>query len=305
MHKSKKAAASGNAIKNTLLSFIALAIVLLYAYFNGVGTPEPQPLPEELVVTFIDVGQGDSELIQLGENAILIDSGESEDKQKVIDTLEAAGVQKLDYVIATHPHADHMGSMSAVIDQFAVEHVLMPNRTATTVAFEKLLKSIQTKGLRIERPQPGAVITAGGIQLTIIAPNAGNYADTNDFSIVCKLVYGQTSFLFTGDAEAISEREILEKGYDISADVLKAGHHGSSSSTTPEFLAAVQPGTAVISCGAGNTYGHPHRETMESFEKANVTVYRTDLSGDIIMRSDGTVITVETGETGETGEKNR
>ncbi|MDR3239209.1 MAG: MBL fold metallo-hydrolase, partial [Clostridiales bacterium] len=172
------------------------------------------------------------------------------------------------------------------------------DKTAATVAFEKMLQSILNKGLTIERPKPGGEITAGHIALQVFAPNAGDYADVNNYSIVCKLIYGRTSFLFMGDAEALSEKEMLAQGYDLSANVLKIGHHGSVTSTDPAFLAAVHPDMAVISCAEDNSYGHPHTETLEKLENAQATVYRTDLQGTITMRSDGNSIAVETEKPG-------
>jgi competence protein ComEC len=248
---------------------------------------EPPDIVPLLKVTFIDIGQGDSELIQLEDHAILIDSGEYEKRSVVVDTLKSLGVEKLDYCIATHPHTDHMGSMSAVIEAFDVGKVLMPNATATTVAFERLLRAIQTKSLTIDRPVPGTTIEAGGMQLQLFAPNSEKYADVNNYSIVARLDYYDTSFLFTGDAEALSEKEIQGKGYDVDVDVLKIGHHGSVSSTSDDFLAKVTPAMAVISCAAGNSYGHPHRETLAKLDKANVEVFRTDLLGTITITSDG------------------
>ncbi|MDR1643712.1 MAG: MBL fold metallo-hydrolase [Clostridiales bacterium] len=246
--------------------------------------PDIVPL---LKVTFIDIGQGDSELIQLEDHAILIDSGEYEKRNIVIDALKSLGVEKLDYCVATHPHTDHMGSMSAVVDAFDVGKILMPNASATTVAFERLLRAIQNKSLTIDRPVPGTTIQAGGIELQLFAPNNEKYADVNNYSIVARLDYYDTSFLFTGDAEALSEKEIQAKNFDLDVDVLKIGHHGSVSSTSDDFLAQVTPAMAVISCAAGNSYGHPHRETLAKLDKAKVEVFRTDLLGTITITSDG------------------
>ncbi|MDR1558295.1 MAG: MBL fold metallo-hydrolase, partial [Clostridiales bacterium] len=215
-------------------------------------------------------------------------------REDLIVKLTELNVTALDYVIATHPHADHMGSMNVVIDTYDIKNIMMPDAMATTVAFEKMLESISRKGLRIQRPVPGESVSAGNIALEILAPNSGDYKDVNDYSIVARLLWGETSFLFTGDAEALSEKEILDKGFDVSADVLKVGHHGSVSSTSDEFLEAVNPTMAVISCGQGNTYGHPHTETSAKLTEKNITVYRTDTMGTITMSSDGENITVTT-----------
>ena len=274
---------------------LVLAVFIYAVFFQKNNAPETkQYAGGELTVTFIDVGQGDSELIQQGGSAVLIDTGEYAQRKQLTDTLHSLGVTALDYVIATHPHTDHMGSMDVVIDTYDVKHVMMPNAASNTTAFEKMLQAISDKGLRIERPVPGKSIQAGNIKLDILAPNSDKYQDVNDYSIVARLQWGGTSFLFEGDAEALSEKEILDKGYAVSADVLKVGHHGSSTSTSDAYLSAVNPRFAVISCGLGNVYGHPHKEVLDKLSARNITVYRTDTMGTITMRSDGTHITVET-----------
>ncbi|MDR1914330.1 MAG: MBL fold metallo-hydrolase [Clostridiales bacterium] len=253
-----------------------------------------QELPGELVVTFVNVGQGDSILIQQAENAILIDSGEYSQREELTETLQKCGVTALDYVIVTHPHADHMGCMSVIINNFDVRHVLMPDVTATTVSFERMLQAIDAKNLEIESPEPGEYIEAGNIRLQILAPNGDDYKDVNNYSIITRMIWGESEFIFTGDAEELSEKEVLLTEFDVSADVLKVGHHGSVSSTGEEFLAAVDPDMAVISCGADNSYGHPHVETMDKLNAAQIVVYRTDTMGTITMRSNGNEITVST-----------
>ena len=273
---------------------IVLAAVIYAVFFQNHEAPEPNVAEGELIITFIDVGQGDSALIQQGENAILIDTGEYSQRKKLTETLESLGVTALDYVIATHPHADHMGAMNVIIDTYDVKHVMMPGATSNSVAFEKMLQSISDKGLRIEHPVPGGSIGAGSIELKILAPNSDKYKDVNDFSIIALLQWGNTSFIFQGDAEAVSEKEVLDNGFDVSADVIKIGHHASVSSTSGIYLDAVNPRMAVITCAQGNVYGHPHRETLDRINEKNITVYRTDTMGTITMRSNGNDITVET-----------
>ena len=283
-------------LRGILMTIITLTAVIIYAIFllHNNELEQTSTVRNELIVTYIDVGQGDSELIQQGDNAILIDTGEYSQRKKLTDKLNALGVTSLDYVIATHPHSDHMGSMNVIIDTYDVLHILMPNVTSNTVSFEKMLQSIANKGLHIDRPIPGESITAGNIKLDILAPNSDKYNDVNDYSIITRLDWGETSFLFTGDAEALSEKEMLSKGFNVNVNVLKVGHHGSVSSTSAVFLDEVNPIMAVISCGTNNVYGHPHKETMVKLEDKNITVYRTDTMGTITMRSDGTNITVET-----------
>ena len=281
-----------NKVRSVLITVISLLAVLIYAvFFLNDGIPESKA-DGELIVTSIDIGQGDSKLIQQGDNAILIDSGEYSERKKLINTLDSLDLTSLDYVIATHPHTDHMGSLNVVIDTYDVKHIMMPNVTANTVSFEKLLESISKKNLRIERPVPGESVSAGNIKLDILAPNADKYANPNNYSIVARLEWGNTSFLFTGDAEALSEKEILDQGFNVSADVLNMGHHGSVSSTSDKFLDKVSPRIAVISRGIDNKYGHPHQETIDKLKEKNITVYDTATMGTITMRSDGTRITV-------------
>jgi len=252
--------------------------------------PAQQP-PEKpatnLKVHFIDVGQGDCILIEDGTSAMLIDAGNPENGPGIVSYIKNLGTQKLNFVLATHPHADHIGGMADVINAFDVEKIIMPKATHTTRTFENLLLTIQNKGLKITAPVPGTEYKLGDASFTILAPNSSSYKDLNDYSVVIKLKYGSTSFLFTGDAEAVSENEILARGYDVKANVLKVGHHGSTSSTTERFLDAVSPRYAVICVGANNQYGHPAPETLSKLAERGIKIYRTDEAGTIVATSDG------------------
>ena len=252
--------------------------------------PAQQP-PEKpaanLKVHFIDVGQGDCILIEDGTSAMLIDAGNPENGPDIVSYIKNLGIEKLNFVLATHPHADHIGGMADVINAFDVEKIIMPKATHTTRTFENLLLTIQNKGLKITAPIPGTEYKLGNASFTILAPNSSSYEDLNNYSVVVKLNYGSTPFLFTGDAEATSENEILARGYDVKADVLKIGHHGSNSSTTERFLDAVSPQYAVICVGAGNSYGHPAPETLSKLAERGIKVYRTDEVGTIVATSDG------------------
>lgn len=254
----------------------------------------------ETLVYYLDVGQGDSELIQLsnGKN-ILIDAGTRSTAEELVSYLENLGVQKIDYLIATHPHEDHIGGMTDVVQNFEIGSIYMPkiadSQIPTTKVYENLLMAIDEKGLSITAAQAGSVIfEEAGARMEILAPNSQEYSDLNSYSIVTKLTVGEKAFLFTGDAEADSEEEMLDLGYSVDADVLKLGHHGSSTSNSMAFLEAVSPQTAIVSCGAGNDYGHPHQEVMDRLAQLNVTVYRTDTQGSILARCDGSSITFET-----------
>jgi len=247
----------------------------------------------QLKVHFIDVGQADSILIQNNEKTMLIDAGNNADSDDVVTYIKSQNIEKLDYVVGTHPHEDHIGGLDAVIESFDIGVIYMPKATSTTKTFEDVLHAIAKKSMKVTTPIPGTTVNFGEASFTILAPNSDNYKETNNYSIVIKLEHGNNSFLFTGDAEDVSEKEMIERGYDLTADVLKVGHHGSSSSTTQEFLTKVNPKYAVICVGKDNKYGHPHRETMELLNKKSIKIYRTDESGTIIAVSDGEAITFE------------
>lgn len=255
-------------------------------------TVEEAQKVDGIKIHYIDVGQGDSELIQIGDKNILIDAGTSD--KKALDYLKSIKVTKLDYVIATHPHEDHIGSMDDVIKACDVGIFYAPKVTQTTKTYENMIKALKDKNLKITVPKVGDTLTIGDAELTFLAPNNSKYDDLNNYSIVCRLKYGNTSFLFMGDAQDVSESEILQKQLDIKSDVLKVGHHGSHSSTTQAFLDKVNPKYAVISCGKDNDYGHPHKETVTKLNDKNINVFRTDLEGTIIALSDGTNITFNT-----------
>lgn len=250
---------------------------------------------KKLKVHFIDVGQADSILIQTPDGkSMLIDAGNNADGQAVVSYLKGQGVSKIDILVGTHPHEDHIGGMDNVINSFEIGQIYMPKVSHTTKTYEDVLTAISRKGLKITSPTPGSTFSLGEVRFTILAPNSSTYEDMNDYSIVLKMEYGNTSFLFTGDAEQVSENEIIAKGYNLKADVLKVGHHGSSSSTSQAFLDKVSPKYAVIMVGSDNNYGHPHKETMDKLEAKGIPVYRTDENGTIVATSDGTNITFNT-----------
>ncbi len=239
----------------------------------------------DIKVHYIDVGQGDSELIQIGNQNILIDAGGNDNK--ALNYLKSQGISKIDYIIATHPHEDHIGGMTSVINNFEVGEFYAPKVNHTTKTFENMIKALQNKGLKLTAPTVGDTLNVGNATLQFLAPNGSKYQDLNNYSIVCKLKYGNTSYLFTGDAESLSEGEILAKQLDISADVLKLGHHGSHSSTSQAFLDKVNPRYAIVSCGKDNDYGHPHQETTDKLNKKGIEMLRTDVSGTIVSTSNG------------------
>lgn len=249
-------------------------------------------LNETLKVHFIDVGQADSILIQQGDQFMLIDGGNNEDSDLLVNYLNHQGVKDIKYVIGTHPHEDHIGGLDAVINSFNIETVMMPKVTANTKTFEDVLQAIDYKKLKITSPKVGETYDFGEAHWMVLAPTGTQYHDLNNYSIVISYVFGDHTFLFTGDAEELSEFEILKESTmtskSLKADVLKVGHHGSNSSTSQAFLNAVNPNYAVISVGSENEYGHPHIETINRLNKKNIEVLRTDLSGNIIFNSNGT-----------------
>ena len=257
------------------------------------------PIVENAVlhVIFLDVGQADCILLKTNDHAMLIDAGNTGQDKLVLGYLNEYKVTKLDYLVATHPHADHIGSMTAVVKAMdSIGTVIMPNRPHTTKTYENLLKAIEEKDISIAMPEPGDVFTLGDANIEVLAPaDAGKQKDLNECSIVLRVEFGDIVFLFTGDAGTESETEQLAHGFSLKADVLKVGHHGSRTSSSQKYLNAVAPSYVVISCGAGNTYGHPHKEAMTRLTGTGATIYRTDEKGTIIFMTDGKEITVSFG----------
>mgnify|MGYP000918308059 FL=1 len=245
---------------------------------------------ELLKIHFIDVGQGDAIFIELPDKrAVLIDGGETNMSSRVINAINAANKNRLDFVIATHPHSDHIGGLSKVIETFEIGEIYMPTiERKSYKTYQALMSAIQKKGLETKAAKAGVrILDSDALTLDILAPVKSNYADINDWSVILKLAYGSTSFLFMADATAKAEKDITA---DVKADVLKVGFHGSRDSTSDDFLSRVAPKYAVISVGK-NPYGHPSSATINKLKNADIEVYRTDLDGTITFTSDGTDIT--------------
>ena len=243
-----------------------------------------------LVVHFLDVGQGDCEFIELpNSQCMLIDASTKEYGDDIVEAIKGYGYSEIDYVIATHPHADHIGGMSEVINSFDIGKIYMPRTSSNSKSFEGLLTSISNKNLSINTAKTGTTIYSdNGINIEILSPISSFYEETNDYSAVVKLEYGESSFLFMGDAEKPVENELIEKyGYDLDVDVLKAGHHGSRYSSSTEFLDYVTPEYTVISCAKDNSYGHPHSETIKRLNNVNTQIFRTYELGNITVSCDG------------------
>lgn len=251
----------------------------------------------ELSVHFIDVEQGDCTLILTEDSAVLIDAGEAKQGAKVLSYLKSQGIFRLDYVIGTHPHSDHIGGLASVIDEFDIGIVILPKipdkLIPTTRTYENLLSAISKKGLKIKAANVGDVLNLGGAELEILAP-IGKYDNLNDYSVVSKVTHGRNSFLITGDIEKSAEKDLTKLKSQLRSTVLKVPHHGSRGSNSAEFLEQVEPEYAVIMLGENNTYGHPHEDALNRLLDIDSEIIRTDLSGDVVFESDGRAITYYT-----------
>lgn len=257
-----------------------------------------------LSVHYIDVGQGDATLITCGGEAMLIDAGDNSAGTALQMYLQKEGISNLKYVIGTHPDADHIGGMDVILYKFDCDTIIMPDIKKDTATYRDVEDVIEEKGYSVTFPVPGNVYELGDAEIEIIGP-LQTYEEDNDNSIVLLLRHGSNTFLFTGDASENAENDILAQGYDVTADVYKVGHHGSYTSTSQQFLVAICPAYAVISCGADNDYGHPHMSVLKRLRDAGVKVFRTDEQGTIIATSDGSNITwnVQPSQTWAAGEK--
>lgn len=280
-----------------------LACVLALALFcactvtinlGGADTSAAPNSESKLIVHFLDVGQGDAIFIELPNGkTMLVDAGENYHGQGIIDYVQTIGYHKLDYVVATHPHEDHIGSMPYIVRNFEIGSIYMPDVTANTATFESLLKAIKAKGLRVKNGRTGVhIIKDGELTADIIAPDKPDESNLNNSSIVLLLTFGNVSYLLTGDAET---KELNAIRADMHATVLKAGHHGSKTSTTQTLLKKISPSVTVISCGKNNDYGHPHAEVLKMLKSVNSSVYRTDRDQTVIVATDGSSLTVSTG----------
>ena len=245
----------------------------------------------DMEVHFIDVGQGDSTLIKAGDHAMLIDAGDNSEGTAVQSYLNSQNVEKLDYVIGTHPDADHIGGLDVVIYKFDCKKVFMPDIASDTKTYDDVIQALKSKNQKAQVPKLGKTYSLGDATFTVIAPVKEYGNETNNWSIGIVLQYGENRFLFTGDAEKEAEDDILAKGEDIFADVYKASHHGSKTGSSDDFLDKVNPEYAVISCGEGNKYGHPSAQTLNNFRSRGIKTFRTDNQGTIVAYSDGKNIT--------------
>lgn len=238
----------------------------------------------ELSVYFLDVGQADSILIESNDEYMIIDGGNNNDGELLVQYFKSLGIDKFKYLVGTHPHEDHIGGLDDIIDSFNIGTIYLPDAITTTATFEDLLDSMEKKNLTYDVPEINSTFTLGDATLKVIYTGTDT-SDLNNTSIVLKLVYGNNSFLFTGDATSETEEKIINQ--DIAVDVLKVGHHGSKYSTTNNFLDKVNPKYAIISVGENNIYNHPASSTIDKLKKRNISIYRTDIDGTILAQSDG------------------
>ena len=295
------------------VALVAVAVCLLVELvgmipgipFNGwsdvavsLGLAPSPVIPEgEMEVHFLDVGNADCILVRQGDKNLLIDAAESDNQEQIIRYLEQQGVQKLDLVIATHPHADHIGSMAAVLNRYPVDRFVMSfvteEATPTTSVYIKMLEALDSHSVAVDEAVPGTVYELGTARLQILAPYEET-EDPNNVSVVCRLTFGDRAFVFTGDAGKGVEPQMLDGPHVLRADVLKLSHHGSNSGNSELFLYEVMPQYAVITCGADNRYGHPHQEVINRLMRRHIQTLRSDVHGAIVFTTDGNDLTVVT-----------
>ncbi len=279
-------------MKKRLILIITIAVAVLsviFAIINPLG--DILPSDSDFAIHFIDVGQADAALVICDGKTMLIDGGNVADSGLIYTYLKDRDIKHLDYVVATHAHEDHIGGLAGALNYATVGTVYCPVTSYDSNAFEDFVKYVDRRNAEITVPSVGDVFDLGNAKVTIIGCNASD--DTNDTSIILRITYGNTSFLFTGDAERAAETAVIESGYSLESTVLKVGHHGSDTSTSYRFLLEIMPKYAVISVGENNEYGHPTDEVLSRLRDADVTVYRTDIQGTIICTSDGDEVKFE------------
>ena len=293
MKKKKKSSQPSMAKYSWMIAAVLIVLYGIYLLLGGADKAEPKAAESpDFSVIFIDVGQADAALLRCEGETMLIDGGNAADSSTIYTVLEKNGVTHLDYVICTHAHEDHVGGLAGALQNCTADKIYCPVTDYDSKAFRNFVKYAEKQCREITVPRPGEEFAFGGAVVDILAcdPTA---SETNNSSIVAKITYGEISFLFTGDAEEEVERMLLEQNADLSATVLKVGHHGSSSSTSYWFLNEVMPRYAVISVGKDNSYGHPDEKVLSRLRDADVTVFRTDEAGDVICTSDGKTVTFQ------------
>ena len=248
-------------------------------------------------IYYLDVGQGDCTIIKSNDNVMMIDTSTKNHTLDIQEALKSLSIEKIDYLVITHQHDDHMGSAKDIIDKYEVANIIMPKLSdinmVTTTGYENLLKSIANRNVNAIQATVGESFKLGDATVQIFSPSQQD-EDLNNMSVVLKVVYGETSFIFQGDAEKTVEKQLLNSDFDLNADVIKLGHHGSNTSSTEKYLKAVNPQYAIISCGADNSYGHPHDEVIDRLKNNNISFFVTAQTGDVTVTSDGKNIDIQT-----------
>jgi len=292
-------------INKKLSSLILFIIISIYGIYSdqlqetfGMLNPSSNEVESELKVYFLDVGQADAILIQNNNENMLIDAGNNEDGKPLVEYFKSLGINTFKYIVATHPHEDHIGGLDNIINEFQIKTIYMPDAITTTKTFTEVLDAIENKSLTYNVPKINETFSLGEATFKVIYTGTDT-SDLNNTSIILKLEFGNTTFLLTGDATSETEKLILKQ--DIKADVLKLGHHGSRYSSSNKFLDRVSPKQAIISVGKDNSYEHPHKEVINSLKKRNIEIYRTDELGSILVTSDGYVLDIKNIKTDTNG----
>jgi competence protein ComEC len=269
------------------ISIITIVFFILFFFKFNIQKTNNNVNTNNMIVHFIDVGQGDCTLIQVNNKNILIDAGPSDSKENIYKYFKSLNIKSFDYLIATHPHEDHIGNMAYIIDNYDVLNFYAPKITNNTKSFETMIESLVRKDLKINIIRSGtkSINLGYNTKVEVFSPISNSYENLNNYSPIIKIKYGNTSFLFTGDSEEIVESEVLNSNYDLNSDILKVGHHGSSTSTSRKFYSMISPDISVISVGKNNSYGHPTKEVLSTIKDSKVL--RTDVNGTIVVISDG------------------
>lgn len=290
----------GSSLRRFLLRGFLLAVMLVLGIvmFRHTRPKTKAPVRDALSVWVLDVGQGDAALLYCQGHAALIDAGEYGNGERILSAMRSLGIRRLDYIINSHPHADHIGGMQTVLRGVPADVLILPEIPQeimpTAPSFVHALEAAEERNVPVRTAVCGETLPLGGAEITLFCTDNSRFTDLNDCSLICRAAFGGTSFLFTGDLEAEGEAAMLEAGLLTPVTVLKVPHHGSSSSCTTEFLKAVSPKLAVISVGAMNDYGHPSSAALARLRAAGSEIYRTDLDGTVLLTADGTQVTVRT-----------
>ena len=274
-----------------ILAIWALFIFIIFLNLNNNITN----CENKMIVHYIDVGQGDCILIQVNNKNLLIDSGPSSSRKDLLDYLEKLNIKKFDYIIATHPHEDHIGNMDTIIKRYSIGSFYSPKVKSSSTTFENMISALVDKNLKVNVLKKGfkGIDLGENVKFQVFSPAENLFSDNlNDYSPIIKITFLNNSFLFTGDAEISTEESVLSENNNLNCDILKVGHHGSSTSTSSNFLTSVNPSVAIISVGKNNSYGHPTSELLSLLDYFNIRTIRTDINGTIIAISDGKNISI-------------